>query len=96
MVEIAETFSHEVGHIIGIRHDFDSNKNKNDIARTKTCGPGKWHTGSNNQIMNYNQPRQPTWSVCSNEDFRAYYTATTIKYNGKFCLKGLKHLKLTI
>lgn len=87
LVEIAETFSHEVGHIIGIRHDFDSNKNKNDIARTKTCGPGKWHTGSNNQIMNYNQPRQPTWSVCSNEDFRAYYTATTIKYNGKFCLK---------
>ena len=88
MVEIAETFAHEIGHIIGIYHDFDSKQNKPHITRNRTCGLSKWSSGhSNNQIMNYEQPRQPTWSDCSTEDFRNYYMAITTKYNGEFCLK---------
>ena len=89
MIEIAETFAHEIGHIIGIYHDFDSKVDKPFIKRSRTCGAGKWESGhNNNQIMNYVQPRQPTWSDCSREDFRDYYVAITNKYNGKFCLKG--------
>ena len=89
LIEIAETFAHEVAHIIGIYHDFDSNQNNPKIARNRTCGPSKWESGHDNQIMNYGEPIQPTWSDCSNEDFRSYYSAITSRYNGKFCLEGL-------
>ena len=88
MVEIAETFAHEIGHIVGIYHDFDSKQNKPHITRNRTCGLSRWSSGhNNNQIMNYQQPRQPTWSDCSREDFSNYYMAVTAKYNGEFCLK---------
>ena len=88
LFDIAQTFAHELAHIIGIYHDFDSNQNNTKIARNHTCGPSKWETGPDNQIMNYREPRQPTWSDCSNEDFRSYYSAITSRY-GKFCLEGL-------
>ena len=86
--DIGITFSHEMGHIIGIYHDFDSNKNASRIERNHTCGQSKWDVGYDNQIMNYGYPRQPTWSDCSNEDFRNYYNTITSLY-GRFCLKGL-------
>ena len=86
---MAKTFAHEIAHIIGIAHDFDSNQNKPNIARSHTCGPLKSEGGHDNQVMNYGEPRQPTWSDCSNEDFRNYYIRITSRYNGKFCLQGL-------
>ena len=88
LVIISQTFAHEIAHMIGISHDFDSNQNR-DIARTYTCGPKKTEGGPNNQVMNYGKPRQPTWSECSNEDFRQYYRGVKSRNNGKFCLKGL-------
>ena len=81
-----------MGHIIGIYHDFDSNKNSSRIERNHTCGQSKWDVGYDNQIMNYGYPRQPTWSDCSNEDFRNYYNTITSLY-GRFCLKGLWNLQ---
>ena len=51
--EIAEVFAHEVGHIIGIYHDFDSNQNKPQITRNRNCGPPKREGGNDNNIMNY-------------------------------------------
>ena len=85
LIGIAQTFAHEVGHVIGIHHDFETNQD----YRNHTCGPKKWTGGYDNQIMNYGEPRQPTWSECSNEDFRNYYFSITSQHNGKFCLEGL-------
>ena len=85
LIEISQTLAHEVGHVIGMDHDFESNQN----VRNHTCGPKKWKGGYDNQIMNYGSPRQPTWSECSNEDFRNYYFSITSQYNEKFCLEGL-------
>ena len=88
LTDIGDTFAHEMGHIIGIHHDFDSNQNASHIVRNHTCGKSKWVGGYDNQIMNYGKPRQPTWSDCSNEDFQNYYNAITSLY-GRFCLEGL-------
>ena len=89
LVELAETFTHEIAHNLGIYHDFETKEDnpRGHMTRYRTCGPGKWNSGSDNQVMNYDQPRQPTWSTCSNQDFQDYYTAQKIKYDGKFCLK---------
>ena len=43
--------------MIGIRHDFESNDQNSNVARTYTCGPNKSEGGPNNQVMNYGRPR---------------------------------------
>ena len=67
-IKTASTFAHEVGHLLGILHDFENGHPYND--RTELCGPGKWNVGPENQIMNYGTPRQNTWSECSNYDLK--------------------------
>ena len=81
------TLAHEVGHTLGMWHDFDTNPH-----RKYTCGPDKWEGNSagsskKNNIMNYGSPMLQTWSKCSNADFHAYYTAVYQNLE-KFCLKG--------
>ena len=71
----AMTVAHEIGHILGLEHDFILGK------RSKTCG-GTTREGP--FVMNYGDTRQ-SFSECSNIDFKSYYHLVVVK-NGNFCL----------
>jgi len=73
----AITLAHEIGHILGMRHDFKPVPEKRGL-----CGEGR---KKGTLIMNYGEPRT-VWSRCSNQDFRRLYDAV-IATRGEFCLK---------
>jgi len=87
VVSTAKTFAHEIAHNLGIYHDFE--KFPRVKHRTKTCGPSMWagsSHGEKNEIMNYGTPKDQSFSKCSNEDFKQYYTSVLAK-KSKFCLE---------
>jgi len=76
-IRTAMTVAHELGHLIGIEHDFILAK------RNQKCGRGKL---SGEFVMNYGSARQ-RWSQCSNTDFKVYYNRVVTELTS-FCLKG--------
>ena len=76
-IRTAMTVAHELGHLMGIEHDFILAK------RNQKCGRGKL-TGD--FVMNYGSARQ-RWSQCSNDDFKVYYNRVVTELDS-FCLKG--------
>ena len=67
--------AHEIGHNLGMNHDFTTKPG--NMRRTRT---GKACTGIGG-IMDYTS-RRKKWSPCSVQDLNDYYNA----FRGKFCL----------
>lgn len=84
IIDTAQTFTHEIGHVLGMYHDFD----KANSGRTDTCGPPASSGGPDNYLMNYDTPMQSMWSPCSNEDFHNHYKQVISKTKEAFCLKS--------
>ena len=82
-VQKAKGLTHEVAHIIGMRHDFTSSTFF--IKRNRKCitTAPKWRGPS--YFMEYKQAPW-SWSTCSNEDFCRYFQKIE-KTNGQFCLR---------
>ena len=80
-ITTAQTVAHEIGHNLGFYHDFET---QIETGRTHSCGPGEWKGGIDNQLMNYDEPMDNSFSSCSNEDFQNYYK----RVPSPFCLKG--------
>ena len=86
VIDTAQTLAHEIGHLIGMSHDF----NEDDKGRNWTCGPEKWEgNATDTDIMNYGKQISGKWSNCSNEDLKNYYRIVSAKRKS-FCLKTSK------
>jgi len=80
----ARTFVHELGHNIGMLHDFDVKHGGNNKAGSNIRGC------EGEGLMSYGSKRRPTWlsrrptawSTCSNGDFENWYRS-----EGHTCLK---------
>merc|ERR1712150_167744 len=66
--------AHEIGHLIGMDHDFEENRNFN-------CDKQKYLMGYYGKIH-----EDKGWSDCSNQDFKSFFEEQT-QEKSDFCLK---------
>ena len=80
--ETAVVFAHEIGHAIGMKHDFVKNGDQHEF---RFDSKGKLCTGTRG-IMDYgNKAITDKFTSCSREDFDAWYNYCMTEY-GSFCL----------
>ena len=75
--ETAVTLSHELGHLLGMHHDWKVQGDRSSL----TCA----NKGTGEFILNYRNTRS-IWSGCSNDDFKTYYEKV-VSRDGDFCLR---------
>ena len=78
VLEHAETAVHEMGHNLGMGHDF----NKDESTRYY-----KYSACNSKGVMSYGE-KASAWSQCSKNDFKAYYNVVRSYMKQEWCLEG--------
>jgi hypothetical protein len=73
--------AHEIGHNLGMDHDFVTNDDDTSSPRYSSTGADCTDVGG---IMDYTNTKT-RWSPCSVEDFNAYFNSMGGQ-TGEFCL----------
>merc|ERR1711990_102564 len=69
-VDAAETFAHELGHSLGMPHDFTDSSNPNNSPRADSSGNSCLNVDG---IMSYKNVDKTTWSTCSKEAITGWF-----------------------
>ena len=90
LADTAGVFAHELGHALGMDHDFTSSGadrfDRNGVKCTDING-----------LMDYGaRSSVDKFSTCSKQDYRDYYNRVLQTYNNEFCLTCGKYSSILV
>ena len=80
LLDTAGVFAHELGHALGMDHDFTSSGGDRFDRNGVKC------TDINGLLDYGSRSSVDKFSTCSKQDFRDYYNRVLQTYNNEFCL----------